>query len=62
MVFLGVLVANIPIGTARKADPSSGVWVTLHVLSLLVVAAAISFLVYLWRSKVRQYGLTCPLC
>lgn len=62
VVFLGVLLANIPIGTARKADPSSGVWVTLHILSLLVVAAAVSFLVCFWRSKVRQYGLTCPLC
>lgn len=62
VVFLGILLANIPIGTARKADPSSGVWVTLHVLSLLVVAAAVSFLVYFWRSKARHYGLTCPLC
>ena len=62
VVFLGILLANIPIGTARKADPSSGVWVMLHLLSLLVVAVAIAFLVYFWRSKIRQYGLTCALC
>lgn len=62
VVFLGILLANIPIGTARKADPSSGIWVMLHLLSLLVLAAAIAFLVYFWRSTVRHYGLTCPLC
>jgi hypothetical protein len=62
VVFLGIVLANIPIGKARRADPSSGVWVTLHVLSLVVVAAAVWFLVYFWRSKARHYGLTCPLC
>ena len=62
MVFLGIVLANIPIGKARKADPSSGPWVALHVLSLVVVAAAVSFLVYFWRTKVRHYGLACPLC
>jgi hypothetical protein len=62
VVFLAIVLANIPIGTARKAAPSSGVWVTLHVLSLLAVAVAISFLVCFWRSKVRHYGLACPLC
>jgi hypothetical protein len=62
VVFLGILLANIPIGTARKADPSSGIWVMLHLLSLLILAGAIVFLVYFWRSAIRHYGLTCPLC
>lgn len=62
VVFLGIVLANIPIGTARKADPSSNMWVMLHLLSLLVVAATIWLLVYFWRSKVRHCGLTCPLC
>lgn len=62
VVFLGIVLANIPIGTARKADPSSGIWVMLHILSLLVVAASVWFLVYFWRSKVRHCGLACPLC
>ena len=62
VVFLGILLANIPIGTARKADPSSDMWVMLHLLSLLVLAAGIAFLICFWRRKVRQCGLACPVC
>ena len=62
MIFLGIILSNIPIGKARTADPSSGVWLMLHLLSLLVVAVGIAFLICFWRGKIRQYGLACPVC